>query len=34
MKILVIYDSQYGNTETVARVIGEALGSVEEVEVL
>ncbi len=34
MKILVIYDSQYGNTETVARVIGETLGSVEEVEVL
>ncbi len=27
MKSLVIYDSQYGNTEKIARVIGEALGS-------
>ena len=34
MKTLVIYDSQYGNTERVARAIGEALSSPEDVEVL
>ncbi|HEX5368885.1 MAG TPA: flavodoxin family protein [Dehalococcoidia bacterium] len=27
MKALVVYDSQFGNTETVARAIGEALGA-------
>lgn len=26
MKVLVIYDSNYGNTEKVARTIGEAIG--------
>jgi flavodoxin len=34
MNILVIYDSQYGNTEKIARAIGEVLGPAEEVEVL
>jgi flavodoxin len=32
MKTLVVYDSIYGNTEIVARAIGEAIG--DEVEVL
>src|SRR5512146_1523535 len=27
MKALVVYDSQFGNTEVVARAIGEALGA-------
>ncbi len=27
MKALVVYDSQFGNTEAVARTIGEALGA-------
>ncbi len=27
MKTLVVYDSQFGNTEAVARTIGEALGA-------
>jgi flavodoxin I len=34
MKSLVIFDSQYGNTERVARAIGAALGSQGEVEVI
>ena len=34
MKALVIYDSFYGNTEQIARAIGDALGSSAEVEVL
>jgi flavodoxin len=33
MKALVVYDSVYGNTEQIARAIGSALGSPEEVEV-
>jgi flavodoxin len=32
MKILVVYDSQYGNTEKVAKAIGEGLG--KEIKVL
>ena len=27
MKVLVVYDSKYGNTEKVARAIGEAVGA-------
>jgi flavodoxin len=34
MKILVIYDSVFGNTEQVARAIGDSLGSGEEVATL
>lgn len=34
MKALVIYDSVFGNTEKVARAIGAALGSAQEVPVL
>lgn len=34
MKALVVYDSQWGNTEKVARAIGEALGSEPEVRVV
>jgi flavodoxin len=34
MKVLVIYDSIFGNTEQIARAIGSALGSQEEVGVL
>ncbi len=34
MKKLVIYDSVFGNTEKIARAIGEGLGSVENLEVL
>jgi len=34
MKAMVIYDSAYGNTEKVARAIGQALGPTEEVKVL
>ncbi len=34
MKVLVIYDSVFGNTEQVARAIGAALGAPEEVPVL
>jgi len=33
MKALVVYDSEFGNTEIVARAIGEVLGSEGEVEV-
>jgi hypothetical protein len=32
MKTLVVYDSVYGNTESIARAIGDAVGG--EVEVL
>jgi flavodoxin len=34
MKVMVLYDSLYGNTEQIARAIGEALGSPMEVSVL
>ena len=34
MKALVVYDSKFGNTEHIAQVIGSALGSSYEVEVL
>jgi flavodoxin I len=34
MKALIIYDSAYGNTEKIARAIGETLGSENEVEIL
>ena len=34
MKALVVYDSYFGNTEQVARAIGEALGTGADVEVL
>jgi len=34
MKTMIIYDSVFGNTEKVAKVIGTALGSPEKVEVL
>lgn len=34
MKALVVYDSVFGNTEQIARAIGSALGSPEDVEVL
>lgn len=33
MKALVVYDSEFGNTEIVARAIGEVLGSDGEVDV-
>ena len=33
MKVMVVYNSMYGNTEQVARAIGEALGSPAEVGV-
>jgi flavodoxin len=33
MKVLVVYDSEFGNTEIVARAIGEVLGSEGVVEV-
>lgn len=34
MKILIIYDSVFGNTEQIAQAIGNALGSQEDVKVL
>ena len=34
MKVLIIYDSSFGNTEQIAQAIGNALGSQEDVEVL
>lgn len=34
MKALIIYDSAYGNTEKIARAIGEALGSENQVDVI
>ncbi len=34
MRALVIYDSFFGNTERIARAIGNALGSQDEVKVL
>lgn len=33
MKVLVVYDSAYGNTEKIARAIGSALGAPPDVEV-
>jgi flavodoxin len=34
MKTLIIYDSVFGNTEQIARAIGNALGSQQDVEIL
>jgi len=34
MKVLIIYDSSFGNTEQIAQAMGHALGSQEDVEVL
>ncbi len=34
MKVLIIYDSIFGNTEQVAQAMGNALGSQEDVEIL
>ena len=34
MKSLVIYDSQYGNTEKIAKIIGKTIGKFGEVEVV
>jgi flavodoxin len=34
MKTLIIYDSQYGNTEKIAQAIGNAIGQQGEVEVV
>ena len=34
MNVLVVYDSVFGNTEQIARAIGNALGSKEDVEIL
>jgi len=34
MKVLIVFDSFFGNTEQVARAMGDALASQEEVEVL
>ncbi|MBU4443831.1 MAG: flavodoxin domain-containing protein [Candidatus Marinimicrobia bacterium] len=34
MKVMIIYDSVFGNTEKVAKVMGEALGSHEDVNVV
>ena len=34
MKVLIIYDSFFGNTEQIAQAMGHALGSQEDVEVL
>lgn len=34
MKAMVVYDSAYGNTEKVARAIGQALGPSDNVEVV
>jgi len=33
MKALILYDSVYGNTEKIAQVIGDALGSQEDISV-
>lgn len=33
MKALVMYDSEFGNTEIIARAIGEVLGPEEKVVV-
>lgn len=34
MKVLIIYDSIFGNTEQIARAISNALGSQDDVEIL
>jgi flavodoxin I len=34
MKAVVVYDSAYGNTEKVARAIGQALGAAEDVTIV
>jgi len=33
MNVLIIYDSVFGNTEQIARAIGNALGSREDVKI-
>ena len=34
MNVLIIYDTVFGNTEQIARAIGNALGSQEDVEIV
>ncbi len=34
MKVLIVYDSVFGNTEQIAQAIGNSLGSKENVEIL
>jgi flavodoxin len=34
MKVLIVYDSVFGNTEQIAQAIGNALGSQKDVEIL
>jgi flavodoxin len=34
MKVLIVYDSQFGNTEKVAKAIAAALGTKEDIHVL
>ena len=34
MKVLIVYDSVFGNTEKIAQVIGNAMGSQAEVNIL
>lgn len=34
MKVLIVYDSVFGNTEQIAQTIGNALSSQEDVEIL
>ncbi len=34
MKAMVVYDSKFGNTEKIAQAVGEALGSLGQVEVM
>ncbi len=33
MKVLVIYDSYFGNTEKIAQAIGETVGASNDVEI-
>ncbi|MFX1298560.1 MAG: flavodoxin family protein [Promethearchaeota archaeon] len=34
MKVLIVYDSKYGNTEKVAKLIGEGITSIDDNEVI
>ena len=34
MKVLIIYDSLFGNTEQIARVMNNAFGSQKDIEIL
>jgi len=34
MKVLIVYDSLFGNTEKIARSMGNALGSQKDIEVI